>query len=209
MGNTRKSRFERLLLMVSLLNHRNYVTIDSIVDLCGVSKRTVFRDIQIISSANIPVYFDKNVKGYRLTRRDTSWPVSPRVDEIVLMVVALKLLSHCVNQSYRESIDLLLKKIISMQDFELEKYIKEYDFDKVASGSNSDLSSGLTSITVCLAISMSKSLKLILQSERTEANKMIIDDPRLCFSGAWKLSEKKSDSEKLESLDKVIHASLK
>ena len=54
---------ERLLYVLSLLRTRHRLKASDLARKCGVTERTIYRDITSISAANIPIYFDG---GYKL-----------------------------------------------------------------------------------------------------------------------------------------------
>jgi len=56
-------KIERLLHILSLLKANKRVQLGDLVERCGVSERTIYRDIVDISASNIPIYYDK---GYRI-----------------------------------------------------------------------------------------------------------------------------------------------
>jgi predicted DNA-binding transcriptional regulator YafY len=57
------SKFSRLLQVLNLLKSRQGISARELATECQVSRRTIFRDILSLSSAEIPVYYEK---GYRL-----------------------------------------------------------------------------------------------------------------------------------------------
>jgi predicted DNA-binding transcriptional regulator YafY len=60
------SKFARLLQVLNLLRSRQGISAKELSAECQVSRRTIFRDILSLSSAEIPVYYEK---GYRLLQR--------------------------------------------------------------------------------------------------------------------------------------------
>jgi len=71
------TKAERLLFIVNLFRVKKKITLDELQQECGVSKRTIFRDLLALSSMNIPIYYDN---GYRLAR-DISLPALNFTDE--------------------------------------------------------------------------------------------------------------------------------
>jgi predicted DNA-binding transcriptional regulator YafY len=57
------SKYSRLLQILNLLRSRQGISAKDLAEECQVSRRTIFRDILSLSSADIPIYYDK---GYRL-----------------------------------------------------------------------------------------------------------------------------------------------
>lgn len=59
----RMRKTERLLYILSLLRSHRRLRASDLAKKCGVTERTIYRDIISISAANIPIYFDG---GYKL-----------------------------------------------------------------------------------------------------------------------------------------------
>ena len=83
------NKFERLLFIISEINRRRCMTVREIADSCGVTERTVYRDIRSLHQANVPLYYDK---GYRLARAQT-------FDFVDLDAKDLELISYCINSN--------------------------------------------------------------------------------------------------------------
>jgi predicted DNA-binding transcriptional regulator YafY len=65
------TKSERLLHLIGLLRNRGPLSIAELSDQCGISRRTVYRDINSLLKMNIPVVYDD---GYQIAG-DTSLPV--------------------------------------------------------------------------------------------------------------------------------------
>src|SRR5258708_13148465 len=60
-------RASRLLSILTTLQARGLTTSESVAEECGVSLRTIYRDIDALSSAGIPVLSERGAEGgYRL-----------------------------------------------------------------------------------------------------------------------------------------------
>jgi predicted DNA-binding transcriptional regulator YafY len=57
------SKAERIIYILTLLRNHRYLKAKDLADRCGVSERTIYRDLISISSSNIPIYYNN---GYRL-----------------------------------------------------------------------------------------------------------------------------------------------
>lgn len=57
------NKYERLLFILNLIRSTRGLTASELAGRCEVTERTIFRDITALSSANIPIYYDR---GYRL-----------------------------------------------------------------------------------------------------------------------------------------------
>jgi predicted DNA-binding transcriptional regulator YafY len=60
-----KGRFKRVLTLIALVEQGCYNTED-LVRLSGVSKRTLYRDLQLIKDCDVPLVFDRRQRVYRL-----------------------------------------------------------------------------------------------------------------------------------------------
>ncbi|MDH4157098.1 MAG: DeoR family transcriptional regulator [candidate division Zixibacteria bacterium] len=64
------TKAERLIYLVNMIKNRGSVLVKDMAAECGVSDRTIYRDLNSLSRMNIPVYYQN---GYRLMR-DTDVP---------------------------------------------------------------------------------------------------------------------------------------
>lgn len=81
-------RASRLLTILTTLQARGHVTAQSLADEVGVSLRTIYRDIDALSAAGIPVYSERGAEGgYRLVDgyRVRLNGLSPREAEALFM----------------------------------------------------------------------------------------------------------------------------
>lgn len=81
------TKAERLLFIVNLFRVKKSVSMKELVGECGVSRRTIYRDILSLSGLNIPVYFDD---GYRLSREISLPALNFTRDEQELIGYCLK-----------------------------------------------------------------------------------------------------------------------
>jgi predicted DNA-binding transcriptional regulator YafY len=76
----------RLLLILDLLKRKGTLTTSDLADNCGVPERTIQKDIQILSAAQIAERYDE---GYRLSTPE-SWPYFDlTTDEMLSIYVGL------------------------------------------------------------------------------------------------------------------------
>jgi predicted DNA-binding transcriptional regulator YafY len=60
------SRISRIVQLLTLLQSGESYSVDDLVDLLDVSRRTLFRDLNELEAIGIPYYFDNQAGGYRL-----------------------------------------------------------------------------------------------------------------------------------------------
>ena len=61
------TKSERLFFLAQLVRNRAPITIKQMSSECGVSERTLYRDVNALSELNVPIFHDPG-KGYRLAR---------------------------------------------------------------------------------------------------------------------------------------------
>ncbi|MFH1687147.1 MAG: YafY family protein [bacterium] len=57
------AKYDRLLFILNLLRSRRNLNAERLAEECGVTERSIYRDIVALSEANIPIYYDN---GYKL-----------------------------------------------------------------------------------------------------------------------------------------------
>jgi len=80
------SKSDRLLHEINLLKTRQTLYASDIAKECGVSKRTIYRDILSLSTARIPVYFDD---GYKILPDAFLPSLNFTLDEYLVLRLAL------------------------------------------------------------------------------------------------------------------------
>jgi predicted DNA-binding transcriptional regulator YafY len=67
------SKSERLIFILSVLRGNKFLRAKDLAQKCGVSERTIYRDIISISGINIPIYYEN---GYRLINQEFLPPIN-------------------------------------------------------------------------------------------------------------------------------------
>ena len=80
------SRIYRLLRLITMLQGNRTHTVDELADQLEVSRRTVFRDLQVLEMAHIPYYHDRQVGGYRIDPRFFLPPVNLTLTEALAIL---------------------------------------------------------------------------------------------------------------------------
>ena len=78
-------RSERLVKLLTLLHTRGGMEADALARACSVSERTLRRDLDALTAAGFPVYFDH---GYRLAAPALLPPITLTVDEALALRLA-------------------------------------------------------------------------------------------------------------------------
>ena len=91
----RTGRVERLLKLMQVLQSGRSAGVEELARLVGVSRRTVFRDIELLSRAGIPYTFDRVTKKYSATRTSLLPPVAlTHAEALALMLAARSLVTR-------------------------------------------------------------------------------------------------------------------
>ena len=59
-------RIHRLLQLIGLLQAGRGYNTDALAQACGVSRRTVFRDLDLLRLSGVPLVFDEKQQRYRI-----------------------------------------------------------------------------------------------------------------------------------------------
>jgi predicted DNA-binding transcriptional regulator YafY len=82
------SRIHRLLKILTLIQGGSGWTTRRLAQECGTTERTIYRDLNMLGSAGIPYFFDRQKNSYTI-RRDFFMPPVQMTLEEVLALVAL------------------------------------------------------------------------------------------------------------------------
>src|SRR5690625_6417968 len=84
-----KSSERRMKLILLLQESKRRLTVDEIAREFGVSRRTVFRDFNVLSELNVPVTWDEQ-RGYGIMEGKKERPVMVTASEIETIIVRVK-----------------------------------------------------------------------------------------------------------------------
>jgi len=84
------TRLYRLLQMITLLRSGRRYDADALAQELGVSRRTVFRDLNLLEAAGIPYYFDEEVRSYTINRSFFLPAINLTVDEALALLLATR-----------------------------------------------------------------------------------------------------------------------
>jgi len=80
------SRVHRLLRLITLLQARRSYSAGDLAAELEVSRRTIFRDLNMLEMAHIPYYFDQDSGGYRISRHFFLPPINLTLGEALSML---------------------------------------------------------------------------------------------------------------------------
>jgi predicted DNA-binding transcriptional regulator YafY len=204
------AKYKNILHILNLLCNRMYVPVKTMTSVCDVSKRTIYRYIQEISEANLPVYYDTKLGGYRLLQKENLHIDAIRTEEAVLIISALKFLSFYVNERYKALIGDTINKFATSQPLEFEEILRVINLSIENSSTAKDYSVNISSILIQTAILFNKKIRLTVKSRKKGKGKssIEIDNPSLWFKRSWNIVSKEPGAIKSARLKDVEIAAL-
>lgn len=200
----------RLLKFLQLLSHRRVVSLEMIKSVCGIPDRTVYRYLNAISEANIPVYYDRERGGYRLTA-----PIDMHLDdltlqEVVLLITSLRLVQDHVNPAYRSELSQLTERLVARQPFSADTIALDSQGSTAPAHPDPDFSQELSLALAQAAISEGKKLTLNLDRADSEGEIQVhIDEPVLSFDRDWGITGTGDGRFAIARLDEITRVLIK
>lgn len=93
----RVSRIYRLLRLISMLQSGRSYSARELAQELEVSRRTVFRDLNVLEMAHVPYYYDPDTRGYRVTEHFFLQPVNLTLSEALAVVLMASRVSTTQN----------------------------------------------------------------------------------------------------------------
>ncbi len=112
------SKYDRLLYILNLLRSRKNLNARMLAEECGVTERSIYRDILALSEANIPIYYDR---GYKLASDLFLPPLNFDMDEYNCLRLALESTPLAKTDKYAK----LVKQIRAKVDAGLSESVKQ------------------------------------------------------------------------------------
>lgn len=198
---------KELINLMMLLHTRNSVSTAEIAKRFDISQRTAFRHIRRLSQAGLPVYYDRRLKGYRLMRSMLIKLADLNLNEAILLMTALKLLSENTNDNYRIAVNSLITKIISSQNIDFEEIWDSVTAQNIGSNNDHDLSACLTNVILQMAIRFNKPAHLIVK-DADGCTPLRVRDISMCFDDEMLVRARRgSDGEEIE-VSSIVFAQL-
>lgn len=192
-------------MILHLFATRRTVPLKTIIDECGVSKRSALRYVQAFGNAGFPVHFDKEFDGYRLVNRVGGLAVLSAA-ETSLVYMGIEILESYLGPGYVES----MKRVRS----KLDAYMTRDAQNEFAATINSLSEKGpIDPLREHLILSLLKSVQKHRRSLKVEhitekPGKRIFTEMKeasLVFDRVWKLRSSSRDSAEEIPLNSVVN----
>lgn len=202
------SKLDKIIILLNLFYHRRVVSMRTITELCGITERTAYRYIGTLSQANIPIYFDRDAGGYRLSSEGNIGLGSLSIGETCLILVALDNLANRLNDDYGSDIATLIRKIIAEKEFPLDEFWGYYKQRISSPSQDQDLSSLLTSVLLQFAVLFKRRVHISLAKKESKDSMEILTDPKMHFKNNWEIvapetSRKHNNGVPMDSIKKA------
>ncbi len=121
-----KSSERRMKLILMLQESRRRLTVDELAEEFGVSRRTIFRDFNVLSEINVPVTWDK-YSGYGVMDGYKIPPLMFTSKELATIMVGLNFVKSQVDKSLVEDASGVELKIKNTLPKELKDFMESLD----------------------------------------------------------------------------------
>ncbi len=116
---------QRLIQLIMKVNERQKFTIQEMADECGVSRRTMIRDLMELSELGVPLYSEAGSKGgYRVLREKVLPPISFTEHEAMALFFACQSLRNYKSLPFKNEADTALDKFFHYLSSELKQKIE-------------------------------------------------------------------------------------
>src|SRR6185295_4257033 len=117
-------RADRLFQLTLLLGRGKILTGDRLAERLGVSKRTVYRDIQDLSRSGVPIGGEAGV-GFRLREGYHIPPLMFTPEEIQALVFGARLVQSCADEGLHAAAEDVLAKIDAVLPAHLKPILED------------------------------------------------------------------------------------
>lgn len=176
-----KSSERRMKLILMLQDSNKRITVDELADTFGVSRRTIFRDFNVLTELNVPVTWDQ-YSGYGVIEGYKIPPLMFNSRELATIMVGLNFVKSQVDKQLVDDAKGVELKIKNVLPAELKEFMNSLDNRTVVDPFlhfGSEKKEGGNWYLVSSAISQKKSLSFIYKSQNDNKKTDRTIDPYL------------------------------
>jgi proteasome accessory factor B len=119
------SRIYRLLRLITMLQSGQTFTADELASELEVSRRTIFRDLNVLEMAHIPYHFDREQGTYRVERHFFLAPLNLTLNEALSLLVSVRRTRHSPLQPLASASQRAALKLESVLPSSVREYLGE------------------------------------------------------------------------------------
>jgi hypothetical protein len=184
------SKFEHLLLIRNLLYTRQKLTVEEIQTECGgITKRTVYRYINSLDKAGVPVYFDPDQRGYCLAEKKQE-PLHFTRTETLFVLLAGMISEFLLGDELVQPLGQVRQKLERYIDYEEQDWLFKNHELLSRLGANSELDAFILFVTVDFAQRTGDTLLLDIDLAGSGINRIKLEQPRLEYEDVWYVAGK-------------------
>ncbi len=157
---------------------------DTIMQRCNVSSRTAYRYITDLSEAHLPVYYDEEARGYRLSTNSQPLPTHLSPDEFILIRIAAEMFSRKLTGPYAKALADIIGKLEATYSSSLSDLWQEGKGLFWSNSEDQELDAFTNSLMLQAAIAMDKDVSLVVNGAEPEG-KIYVRRPSLSFEDGW------------------------
>ncbi len=179
------SKFDHLLLIRNLLNTRQKLTVEEIQELCGgITKRTVYRYINSLDKAGEPVYYDDELKGYRLVER-VQEPLHFTRSEALTILLAGMITEFMLGDELMAGLSQVRQKLERYIDYDEQEWLMKNQELLSRIGNNRELDTFIVFATIDFAKKSGDKLLLDITLDGSGPDRVTLEQPRLEYEDGW------------------------
>lgn len=145
----RTKRIERLLRLIQTLELRRSLTVEELAGPLHVSRRTVFRDLQLLAKAGLDYSYSRDTKQYTAERSMLLPPVTLTHAEALALLLSVKAVGQRGDLTDRATANTACLKLESMLPASLRDYVGPLmDWVEMRPSPSSDVTSITTTLRV-------------------------------------------------------------
>lgn len=117
---------KRLIELIMYMNQKRTFTAQELANEFGVSKRTIFRDLQDLSELGVPLYAEWGPHGgYQLLRERILPPISFTEEETVAIFFAVHALRHYSSLPFKTELSSVIRKFFHYLPHDLQERVEK------------------------------------------------------------------------------------
>ena len=118
----RPSKITRIVKIMTALQSGRHLTADDLAGMFGVSRRTIFRDLNELQAIGVPFEYDIQSKGYKIKPEFFLRPLDLNLQQALSLLLLVREASKHMQLPYMDSVLMAALKIESNLPREIMKY---------------------------------------------------------------------------------------
>ncbi len=181
------AKSSRLLSILNLLTRRQCASLHEIMDVCGVPERTVYRYLDSLSEAGVPIYFDRESKAYRLANPIAVLSKTLTDTDVVVLATSLLLMRPHLNPRYGNLVETIASKVCAFARINTQDIEASITHDRKDDSKAEDYSTNITAAIIFQAVHDRRHLTIARRTDAGEIVSQSIRNASITFERGWHL----------------------